>query len=503
MDKYNPEDRFKDKDFLKALKYIKDKTAEYVASGSTLGAGYIVVSGNNVLGNGVFGLNDIYNNELITNKTKILLASVSKPISGTLICYLQKLYNSNIINTNGEIPSSVKYLTENIAVKDLIAHISGIPEQYGTLQEAMGYSRPEIIKALKFVDNKNFRDEIQYTNIPFTHGVEVALTSLGYDFETAYNSLFTEIGMTNSSINYENNKYKGYVGGSLLNNPDNVENNPDNVENNPDNVDNPDIIYNFGNNPNNINTSNNVNSVDNNKTNIKWLESANYNVREQVSAGGIYSTITDMGKFIQFHLKYPEKISADFQNPIFCQNGKYKGIGTDIIYKKIGTNLYKTFSHSGALDNTRTRVFWVNDLDFGIFVWTNSSPNGFPEAVIEAFLSILNKSDPDPVYNNVYKLVHQYITDELFPLALIDNGTKIHTGKYDGKYYNNVYGNLIIENNIVTFGKIKNNHLKTNGTSTYFVWTSKYDLPYTAYVKLLDSNIIVSVWNTTISYNRV
>lgn len=446
---------FQDERFNKALKFLEEATNKYIKDGNSVGGGYVITTSKNILAKNVYGFDDKEKDQLMREDSTILLASVSKTISGALICFFQHMYDNDITETNSGLEFSDKYLTENVTAKDLIVHRSGIQEQFGTLHEAMHYTRDEIMKFIPNTENKGFRNILQYTNLPFTHGINKTITSLGYNLSKAYKMFFNDVGMHNTTIDYEENKYKGYIDSCIT----------DNTKN-------------------------------------KWIPSFNYSAEEQVSAGGIYSTLDDMQVFLQYLLKGIPNDNG-FHTAIACAGDKYKGFGTNIKYTIIFNKLFKTYGHSGGLENVRTLIWWVPELDIGMFIWTNSSPNGFPEALLEGFLSILNDGDYQNVYENVYDAVTKLITDMISPITYFDSGTYVNVDTFDGIYLNRLYGYLIIKNGIIKFGKMGDLRLKLDDDGYYFMWMSKYNVTYKSRLNFDVNNVTVYVWDIEIKYAKI
>jgi hypothetical protein len=139
-----------------------------------------------------------------------------------------------------------------------------------------------------------------------------------------------------------------------------------------------------------------------------------------------------------------------------------------------------------------------------LFVWTNSSPNGFPEALIEGFIAALGNTDPIPVYTQVNDIVNSELINKISKITICDNGTNVDTGMFDGCYCNLIYGNLTIKNGSVFFGKAPEAQLKIHNYSIYFIWLSKYNIRYRCdIVKQSENVLLLKCWEYNISYERM
>lgn len=463
-----------DVNLARAIEFVKSKAKEIIDNNDSPGIGVGITTKDKVLLSIGYGLEDINRKTSFTPDTTILLASVSKPISGTMVNILQKKYKDTaIIERNANIKMIDTYLTKNLKVIDLISHRSGIPTQYGTYNESIGYSRKEIIRRLRIVPNSDFRNAMHYTNLPFTQGIEIALDAVKLTLSQGYKELFNIIGMSNSSINYEPDKYKGYL----------------------------DIR-------------------DLSKKSL-WYPSFEYNVTQQVSAGGIYSTVNDMLKFIKFHLKQGATSDNDkIVDPRFYQ-GVYVdssddeeniiGNGLNISYSLLGGNLIKQYSYSGALENVRTEVLWSDNLNIGIFVACNSSINGIPEGITEAFLAILGGASNSEA-ETIYQQIDVTADDDILAInCSIDlkhgdcsSNVIPDTTNIRGVYSNNIYGNVEISaDGHITIGKLDPVKLHSTDKHSYiFKLYNKFKLPYSGAVKLLNNyKIEVTYHCITAVYN--
>jgi CubicO group peptidase (beta-lactamase class C family) len=442
----------------RALKYIDLKSNKSIAD--CLSPGIVVGVTNikkNLLLNG-YGLNNIKQRTLMYPDTILLLASVSKSISGAAVSVIQKKYPYvNIIERKTHIQMSDMYVSKHLTVKDLISHRSGILRQYGTANEMVGYSRKEIIRNLEHVPNKGFRDTYNYTNLPFTEGIEIAFNTVNMTLKEGYQYLFDLIGMSESSIDYEPYKYRGYVNTRLLGPTDD----------------------------------------------ILWFPSFKYNVTEQVSAGGIYSSANDLNKFMRFHLEQLLLPDDDkLIDPLFYQGVFVKGsnniasLGINITYQNVGERFVKMFSHSGALENVRTTFTFSSDLDIGIFVATNSCPNGVPEALIRSFFLILGGGsfeDADILFDKTQKETIQLLLLDLPRLSYDVKGIRIYNSYHiAGLYISDIYQSVKIKKN----GTIKIGNLnavdlfKVDHRNYQFLLYDKAQLPIIGSFVILNDRTI-------------
>ena len=443
-----------------AVKYATKKCKEFIAQGGGPGIGIGIVTRDEILLEKGYGFEDIEMRKPLTPETIILLASVSKTISGTLVNILQKSYPDKIIlEAKLNVETSIDYVTKNLTVKDVITHRGGIPMQYGSYNETVGYSRKEIMNNLVNVPNTEFRNIEQYTNLPFTQGIEVAVEVVDLTLNLAFHRLFRKLNMSHSSINYQPGKYKGYIG---------LEKKNDNI----------------------ITTNN-------------WHPVFDYNVEEQVAAGGIYSNVKDMNNFVQFHLNQLEDIKnkkdtiidPSFYRGVYTSPIYFIGTGINISYQQFNDTIYIEYAQSGAFLNVRTRILFFNDLNIGLFIAVNSSINTFPEALGQVLPKILlgmSFEDADIEFNQTYKLAYDVLAPNVCIPSFKVFGNIIDTISVHGKFNNNELGNVIIYKD----ARIKVGHLGSvnllhkNGSFYMFLLYVKFKQPYLGKLKIINNNTI-------------
>jgi CubicO group peptidase (beta-lactamase class C family) len=411
---------------LPLVSFADQQSKLLISQGGSPGAGFGLVNRLGIIHAAGYGLADRERNIPYTTSTVQLLASVSKPISGTLVCYLAQQGTNSICNAVGW-PAATSYIQQNLTVKDVLAHRSGIPEYYGVYPESIGYSRKDIISTLGTAPNAVFRDTFNYTDLPFTQATEQVCASVGRTFDQATAELFQRLNMPNTSTDYQPSKYIGYIKNSAG----------------------------------------------------KWLPFPNYDNSQQVAAGGVYSTLLDMSNFVQFHLAEPYQprptILPAFYDPIysintsFCGGRMSHGSGSDVSYYGLGLqstylllngHRYLVYSHSGALYNVHTAIYWCPELDLGIVTFTNSLVNGYPEALSISLLG-LAAGDSTETARGVYNVINQTVTTDFANLTcpiVALAGPSVKQANYnssiDGTYTNPSNGQVTLSNGRVQVGKL-------------------------------------------------
>lgn len=452
-------------DYPSVVEYAKYKCEQFLNEGNGPGIGIAIVTKDSVLLCQGHGLEDVEKETKFTSSTVTLLASVSKTISGTLVGMLAKsCIGPDLYQTNMDMKTSDTYVTNNLKVQDCLSHRAGIPEQYGTYNRFVGYTRSSIIRNLPNVSNSDFRNSHKYTNIPFTHAVEKAINTTGISLDTAYNRLFRTLNMPNTSINYLPSKYKGYY------------------------------------------------QLDKDE----WYPLFDYNVEEQVSAGGIYSTVEDMSMFLQFHLQQldlpddEKEVSPEFYKGVYTKaDGSIQGTGININFHTTNGVSYRLFGHSGALSNVRSRIIFSSELDFGLYIVTNSAVNAFAEVLSVVLLDILlgiTIQEADEKFESMYEPTCDVFKEQIIPLDFNVDGVPINRIGVTGVFHNDEYQDVTIySNGSISLGKLRpvKLHLLTKDRYDFLLF-NKFDVPYRGILQILNSySISIEYWSEVRIFTKI
>src|SRR5215472_11452872 len=141
------------------------------------------------------------------------VASVSKPISSTIMASLVSTgdigWDDRIVDLDTGFALSDAAATQRVTIRDMFAHRSGLPTGAGDVLEDLGYSRPEILSRLRFVPLVGlFRTTYHYSNFGMTEGAIAAAKKVGKRWEDiAAERLYSKIDMRSTSSrfsDYEN-----------------------------------------------------------------------------------------------------------------------------------------------------------------------------------------------------------------------------------------------------------------------------------------------------------
>jgi CubicO group peptidase (beta-lactamase class C family) len=376
-----------------------------------------------------YGMRKLGDPAKVNPDTVFEIASVSKPIASTIVASLvgtgKVTWDDRIQALDPEFALSDPAATEQLTIRDLFSHRSGLPTGAGDVLEDLGYSRPEILPRIRLVPLAGqFRTTYHYSNFGLTEGAIAVALKTGKTWEDlAQQQLYGKIGMTSTSSRYSD-----------------YENNP-------------------------------------NKAALHYLDHGvykNWFVREADSespAGGVSSNVRDLANFVELQLgegvfngqQVVDKAALDeTHKPEICAAapgplppgecpGGYYGLGWNVGKDAAGA---LRLSHSGAFGlGSATAVYLVPSEQLGIVVLTNGTPVGLPESVSLSFLDYFNYGEAKNDYLTVLKPIFEKLMSEtedsfqdyskLTPPS--NPGSPGRLSAYQGTYVSPYYGKLQID----------------------------------------------------------
>ena len=188
-----------------ALPQIEAMAAKLAADGAVPGIAIAVVHGDAVVYLGGFGLREVGSRETVDADTVFQIASMSKPISATVVAKLVSdgvvEWDSRIADLNPGFRLHDPYPTAELTLTDLFNHRSGLPGTSGDDLEAIGFDRTVIGERLRLVPpSSSFRAGYAYSNAGLTQGALAAAMAAGQPWETvAEERLYRPLGMASTS----------------------------------------------------------------------------------------------------------------------------------------------------------------------------------------------------------------------------------------------------------------------------------------------------------------
>ena len=332
------------------------------------GVAVAIVAGDEVIHTRGYGVRSTETDEPVEPETVFQIASMSKPISSTVMSAMAADghfdWDDPISEHTDEFALSDPWVTENVTFADLFAHRSGLPGiPAGNDIEAVGVPREEILERLELVPLDPFRQDFSYSNWAMTLGGEAAAIAAGTTWEDAAEDyLFTPAGMDSTSMRHED--FLGRQNRAELH-----------VE-----------------------------------TDGGWVPEFPRDPEPQAPAGGVSSNVVDLAEWVRLQLADgslggEEIVDAEFldathtphvtKRPAMgAQPASSYGLGWNVGTNDFG---YLEWNHSGAFSSgAATAVKILPDADVGIVVLTNAAPIGVAEAIGDEWLGwVLTDGEDD------------------------------------------------------------------------------------------------------------
>ena len=336
------------------------------------GISVAVVFDDQVLYQNGYGVRSTETKEPVQAETVFQIASLSKPVSATIMAGLvgggkwnnyekgKFAWEDPIIKYAPNVVLSDPWVTEHVTFKDLFAHRSGLPGgSAGNDLEMIEYDRDTILQRLRYVPIEGFRDKYDYSNFGMTLAGDVAAKAAGSNWEDVSEQvLFDPVGMASTSMRHQDylkqaNRAELHV-----------------------------------------------------KIDGQWKPAFKRNPDAQAPAGGCSSNVVDLARWVRLSLKggmlgdqtIINKEALDATHTPVIMNGRpppniadpasFYGLGW-----VIGMTPYREveWNHSGAFSvGAATVAKLIPSEGLGIVVLTNGAPIGVPEAIADAYFNHLH-----------------------------------------------------------------------------------------------------------------
>ncbi|HEY2838072.1 MAG TPA: serine hydrolase [Pirellulales bacterium] len=307
-----------------------------------------------------FGVREAGKSDPIDADTVFQIASLSKPISSTVLAALVgegKIdWDNRVIDHDPGFRMFDPWTTRELRLRDLLCHRSSLHDHCGDLLEDIGYDRSEILRRLRFQPPaSSFRSQYAYTNFGYSEAAVAAAKAVGESWEElAKKKLFEPLGMKSTSA-----RYADYA----------------NAKNR--------VLLHV-------------------RVDGKWIAK---NVRQpdaQAPAGGVSSTLRDLCRWLRLQLNggkfegrqlVAAEALAETHKPQFVlgfspDRGRLSsyGLGWNVNIERGGKAVWK---HSGAFSlGVRSTVGLIPSEELAIVVLSNAAPTGVPEGIMESFFDL-------------------------------------------------------------------------------------------------------------------
>ncbi len=406
-----------------AIPKLESYIQTWIAADEVPGLSVAIVFDDEVVYLGGFGVREVGKPDPVDAETVFQLASLSKPISATIVAALVSdgalTWDSRIADIDPGFQLFEAYPSEQVTVRDLFSHRSGLPGNAGNELEGLGYDRDTILERLRLVQpSSSFRSGYSYSNFGLTEGAVAAAKAAGMSWEDAADAkLYEPLGMTSTSSRYAD--FLTRTNRATLH-----------------------VRYEGS-----------------------WQALAKRMPDAQAPAGGVSSNARDLAQWMRLELANgmyngTQLIAAEALEQthvplvergthIITGYPAFYGLGWNVAFGPHGP----LWSHAGAFSNGgRTVANLLPSEHLGIVVLTNAFPTGIPEAVANTFFDLVFEGEPtrdwatawDQLYESMFGPANEAAKEKLGtppasatpPLAL---------SAYAGTYANPYFGTATVE----------------------------------------------------------
>ncbi|WP_428029245.1 serine hydrolase [Ancylobacter sp.] len=349
-----------------ALPQLDAMAARAVAEGQVPGLALVVVHRDKVVFLKGYGRREAGKPGVVDADTVFQLASFSKPISATVVAALvgEKVldWDSTVASLDPSFQLMGAYPSQQVSVRDLFAHRSGLPGEAGNELEALGFEREAILHRLRLVPpSSSFRAGYSYSNFGLTAGAVAAAAPTGKSWEeVAQEKLYAPLGMASTSSRHADfitheNRAALHIGGPG-----------------------------------------------------HWAATLARQPDAQAPAGGVSSTVRDLAQWMRLELAngmfdgrrlIPEAALEATHQPLMTRGANpvtgapsFYGLGWVVEFGRHGVS----WGHAGAFSvGARTLVTLYPEAELGIVVLTNAFPTGVPEGLAAQFFDLAFDGTPE------------------------------------------------------------------------------------------------------------
>lgn len=410
------------KDVDRAISQLDELAKQTMESSGIPGLAIAVVYNDEVVMLKGYGVRDVSKKDPVTPDTVFQIASVSKPVTTSLIA---KLVGDGHIGW--DVPAAdilpqfrlnTPRATREATLRTLSSHRSGLPNSGGDLMEDLGFNQSRIFSRLRhFPLKRPLGESYSYSNFGMTAAGMAAVRAAGMEFEEAAQTyLFGPLGMTSTSTKFA--AFRDAENRAVGASPPTGRLVP----------------------------------------NGTWVNRFTRNPEQQAPAGGVFSSVRDLSKWMRMQLNGGEfegrqivprrELAETHRIEIMTSATGGYALGWNN-----GRRLQRRFlSHSGEfITGFRSVVTLSLSDNLGIAVLANSSPHGIPEGLALSFMDYAIVGELTQKWMDIANGAFLSTTAEQFEGDGINYRRGVENPKpalplsaYTGSYRNAVYGPISI-----------------------------------------------------------
>jgi CubicO group peptidase (beta-lactamase class C family) len=406
-----------------ALPRLEAMIDKIIAAKEVPGLSIAIIHDDEVVYRKGFGLREIGKPDMVRADTVFQIASLSKPVSSTIVAALVGegivSWDSRIADIDPAFRLAEAYPTSMVTIRDLFAHRSGLPGGAGDDLEEIGYGRDEILQRLRLLPPaSSFRSTYAYSNFGLTAGAVAAVRPTGRSWEDiAEEKLYRPLGMTSTSSRHAD--FLARADRAALHIRDNGG----------------------------------------------WTAKVQRNPDPQSPAGGVSSTVDDLANWARLELgrgmfdgksliaaealdQTHEPLMSRGLNPV-TQAQSFYGLGWNVEFGRHGL----TWGHAGAFSaGARSLVTLYPKSSLGVVVLSNAFPTGVPEGVSDSFADMVFdgevKTDWVAAWNKAYAGLFGPAIEAAkatYAMPPAPPSPPLAPEAYEGRYANSYVGEAIVK----------------------------------------------------------
>ena len=362
------------------IKNMETYTRQIISEWQIPGMALSIVKDDQIIYAKGFGEKELGKGNPVDEHSAFQIGSVSKSFTALLMAMLvdeEKVSWDDPVKKH--LPDFEMYdpwVSDNLLIKDIMIHRTGLPGQSGTYIPCLGYDQDDVYHMFKLIKpSTSLRTSYDYNNITFIIAAKIIEKYMGKPWEDCVTErIFIPLGMNNSSLNE-----KGFTSAQNVSVPH-------------------DFSYKGG------------------DIAVKPLYGAEDQALHWLTmigpAGGVVSTVADMTAWIRFHLSdgtYNDNRILSERNLRYLHRGQLITSQFDNRITTYGhcwfieqNNRYKVFFHTGTTWGYAALCVFVPELNLGMMFLANSEVPSNPRYAFMRRLIDLYLGAPDKDYSGEF-----------------------------------------------------------------------------------------------------
>jgi len=411
------------------------------------GIAVAVVKDGKVIHSAGYGITSVESQNKVDKNSLFAIASNTKSFTAVALAILvdegKLSWDDKVIKYIPEFTMYDPYITANFNIQDLLTHRSGLGLGAGDLMifpDGSNFTMTDIAKSFQYQKQVSaFRTQFDYDNLLYIIAGEVVARVSNISWaEFVQLNIMVPLGMEHSAALFQN-----LIDTSNIALPHSIKNG-------------------------------------------ELVQLKTYSDPSGLfgAAGGIYSSVNDMSKYLLMYLndcRYGDSLSevlisgkshselwkphtnkwfnATPKLPYKSHFGAY-GLGWGISDK----NGFIVYEHTGGLPGMLSKMVVIPELNAGVVVLTNSDPGGYSywtisQEIVDALIEVEQKDWVDFMKNRIASrtATGDSVTVAVWNTVKKANSKRINLDNYIGKYTDNWFGNveILVDNGELWFRSVR------------------------------------------------